>query len=480
MKKQEPPFNYQYAKISPQAIELEERVLGNCLMFDQNKEALPWLKPEHFYRESHGMIWKAIQDTERPNLSNITQLLRKRKQLEDVGGVYALSVLESKFTNPISLEHHGRIIQQMFIKREIIRISGEMIRMAYDDAEDCIKLFDGFVDHIQAIESIFNPELSLKSISGKANEEKYIQDSRDNKIQLGLSTGFTCLDPFFRFKRKSFVIANGHDNVGKTAVMVYLAVVSCRLHKWKWIFACLENEEAFIRLETIQFAAGRPISQLSETEYRSWYDWSLENFTIIRIHNTMTARHLLEIATKIMRDKKHDAFLIDPYNALDEDKGKDKFFNSHQYHYEVTGKMRSFVKRFDCSIYLNCHAVTEALRRKHTEGNYIGYPMPPEKADTEGGGKFSNRADDFITFHRYLQHEKEFNICDVHVRKIKVVQTGGRTTPKDQPIRLRMIKGHYGFFDMEGNSPIVETKLSQFDLKPDQFSEPAKDEDLPF
>lgn len=84
--------------------------------------------------------------------------------------------------------------------------------------------------------------------------------------------------------------------------------------------------------------------------------------------------------------------------------------------------------------------------------------MPPQKADVEGGGKFSNRADDFITIHRYLQHTTDFNQTHIHIRKIKDTQTGGRPTTIDDPVRLQVKKGYFGFFDMEGKSPILSLR----------------------
>jgi hypothetical protein len=109
--------------------------------------------------------------------------------------------------------------------------------------------------------------------------------------------------------------------------------------------------------------------------------------------------------------------------------------------------MRSFCKKNNLAIYLNCHAVTEALRKVHKDGPYAGYLMAPNKADTEGGGKFSNRADDFLTIHRHTQHPSDFNITEIHVRKIKETETGGRPTLKDDPVKFKMERGIYGFFE---------------------------------
>lgn len=463
-----------YGKLPPQATDIEQSLVGQCISHGINREYVPFLKPEHFYKESHSTIWKAVISVANPTLQSITQYLKKSGKLDEVGGVVALIQLSNQYMNPAQIEENGRVIQQMFIKREIIRISGAMIKDGYDDSVDCIKLFGEFYDSVSELEKIFDSG-SHGEISSRENEREYMERSRTGEIITGLSTGFKSLDEHFRFKPSSLVICNGHDNVGKTAVLVYMAIVANRLHGWKWIIACMENSEAQIRKDTIQFVTGKPVGKLSESEYEKWYNWSLENFAIIRITDNITAPKLLKIATRLMQNIDYKGFLIDPYNALDLEKGSDKFFNSHEYHYQVTSQMRIFIKKTGCSIYLNTHAVTEALRAKHKGGDYDGFPMPPEKADTEGGGKFSNRADDFITFHRYSQHPTDFNITHIHIRKIKDTQTGGRPTPKDDPVKLRMVKGYFGFFDMEGKSPIIDTGF-KFDQQPS----PQNQEDNPF
>jgi len=66
-------------------------------------------------------------------------------------------------------------------------------------------------------------------------------------------------------------------------------------------------------------------------------------------------------------------------------------------------------------------------------------------SDVEGGGKFVNRADDFIVIHRYTQHPTDFMITNIHVRKVKEIETGGRPTPMEMPIKMRSIINNVGF-----------------------------------
>ena len=98
------------------------------------------------------------------------------------------------------------------------------------------------------------------------------------------------------------------------------------------------------------------------------------------------------------------------------------------------------------SIWVSTHANTGALRVRHQIGHeFAGYPIPPLASDVEGGGKFVNRADDFMVIHRYTQHPTEWVFNHIHIRKVKEIETGGKPTIIDQPIRLRAIVNNVGF-----------------------------------
>ena len=71
--------------------------------------------------------------------------------------------------------------------------------------------------------------------------------------------------------------------------------------------------------------------------------------------------------------------------------------------------------------------------------------MPPMASDVEGGGKFINRADEFIVIHRYTQHQTDWIYSDIHIRKVKELETGGRPTPLEDPIRLESMKFNCGY-----------------------------------
>jgi len=80
--------------------------------------------------------------------------------------------------------------------------------------------------------------------------------------------------------------------------------------------------------------------------------------------------------------------------------------------------------------WINNHAVTAALRNRDADG----YTKAPGKEDTEGGGKFSNKADEFIVIHRLIGSESMRFETLVEIKKVKDTDDGGGQTLLEQPI----------------------------------------------
>ena len=142
----------------------------------------------------------------------------------------------------------------------------------------------------------------------------------------------------------------------------------------------------------------------------------------------------------------YDGLLVDPYNPLTKDPALLRSVGGHEYDYQIASEMRLFCKESNITMWLNAHAVTEALRRKHPSGHeFEGLPTPCGLADVEGGGKWGNRADDVVSIHRYTQSADRWMVSDIHVVKVKETETGGRPTSLESPISLRMMAGNVAF-----------------------------------
>ena len=292
----------------------------------------------------------------------------------------------------------------------------------------------------------------MSFISSDDEDFRWIDDYSQGKIQVGLDTGDPKLDEVFRYK-KEFVIVNGHSNVGKTTTMLYMIANAAIRHDWKWAIYSSENKTASVKMSLMQFALDKKVGDMTYLERKQAYKWVGEHFTIINNNQIYTYADIILFMEKIMRQQPLDGIFVDPYNSLKLDM-RNASIGVHDYHYEAASEFLTFSKANDVAVWLNMHAVTEAQRRKGPDG----LPVAPYAEDTEGGGKFVNRADCFMTIHRKVQApDRDIRrMSELHVRKVREVETGGQPTPLEDPYVFCMNLSHTGFTNRIGKRSLYE------------------------
>jgi hypothetical protein len=170
---------------------------------------------------------------------------------------------------------------------------------------------------------------------------------------------------------------------------------------------------------------------------------------------------------KTLKTGKFNYGMIDPYNSLKIDLSGFSKLSTHEYHYEALSEIKAFGQKNNFGWFVNHHAVTAAARTKDAEKKYV---QAPGKQDTEGGQKVANKTDDFLTIHRITQHPTDWMITEVHVRKIKDTETGGRPTPLEMPVKFEMYKGGCAFLERleEGGNPVDPVNSWHFNNRPKQ------------
>ena len=223
-------LNVELGKLPPQAVDFEEAVLGAAML---EKDAFiniaDILTSEMFYKEVNQKIYSAIRDlaveSTSVDLMTVTQELRKRNELELVGGALYLAQLTNKVGSAAHVETHARIIAQKYIQRELIMISSEIQKKAYDDSEDVKDLLD------LAESKIFG--LAQGAGSKDSTHIKPIIDEAINLIReagkrsdglSGAPSGFTELDKITSGWQKSdLIIIAARPAMGKTAFILSMA-----------------------------------------------------------------------------------------------------------------------------------------------------------------------------------------------------------------------------------------------------------------
>ncbi len=217
-------------KMPPQAVELEEAVLG-ALMLEKDAltNVIDILKPQAFYKDSNSRIFHAIEQlfvrSEPVDILTVTQELKKTGELDIVGGAYYITQLTNRVASAANAEFHARIVAQKFIQRELIRISTKTINDAYEDGSDVFDLLDNAEKNLFSIvEGNIKKNYDKMSTLIK-NALTQIEETQKNKGSFsGVPSGLTQLDRLTAGWQKSdLVIIAARPAMGKTALVLTMA-----------------------------------------------------------------------------------------------------------------------------------------------------------------------------------------------------------------------------------------------------------------
>ena len=224
------PSSLTEGRVPPQAIEVEQAVLGAMLI---EKEAVPKalevLDLDSFYRDAHAKIFQAMAslfDKSEPiDVTTVSEELRRRGHLEAVGGAYYLADLTMKVTSAANVESHAYIVLEKAILRKLIEASSDIVKRSYHPAGDPLELLD---EAEQKIFQIAERRLKKSSLSlTKAVAETFemlekIHGQRGGVT--GVASGFTYLDNLTGgFQQSDLIIIAGRPSQGKTALALSIA-----------------------------------------------------------------------------------------------------------------------------------------------------------------------------------------------------------------------------------------------------------------
>jgi len=349
-------------------------------------------------------------------------------------------------------------------KRVLIK---EILKRDIDSEENAIKTIEEGIERGKAmpVQDVVDSENRVKRemlindgdmsfISDADSDFQWINKFASGEIPKGLDTGNARLDQYFRYKPE-FLIINGHSNVGKTTMALYMMVNSALRHNWRWIVYSSENKTAAIKMRLMEFVLNKPIDLMDREERKAAFNWVSYHFKVISNADVYSYMDLIIFAEKLIQyEGDYHGFFVDPYNSLKIQLNQGAAISTHEYHYEAASELLTFTNRHNMAMWLNAHSVTESQRRKGEDG----LPIAPFAEDTEGGGKFINRSDCFLTFHRRVQAQtsEDKRIMEFHVRKVRSQETGGEPTPFDDPFRFQMNVQRTGFNAMDTHGKLFE------------------------
>ncbi len=220
----------QHGRVPPQAVDLEEVVLGAMMLEkDAVNAVIDILNPDVFYKDVHKKIFTSIQElfanSEPIDILTVTNKLKSNGDLDIVGGAYFISQLTNRVVSAANIEFHARIILQKHIQRELIRISTDIINKAYEDTTDVFDLLDNAEQGLFSV-SETNLRRSFSTMPDLIKEAiQDIENAKNSDTNLrGVPSGYTELDRITSGWQKSdLIILAARPSMGKTALALNIA-----------------------------------------------------------------------------------------------------------------------------------------------------------------------------------------------------------------------------------------------------------------
>ncbi|MGY8932138.1 MAG: replicative DNA helicase [Flavobacteriales bacterium] len=270
-------------KLQPQAIELEEVVLG-ALMIDNESlsDTIDSLQPEYFYKPDHQKIFEAIvnlfNNSKPVDILTVSEELKRMDALESVGGMLYISQLTNNISSSSNTEFHARIIAEKFIKRSLISISNNIIGDAFNDTIDIFDLLNTAEEKLFTVtEGTLRKSYDKMStlIKGALDNIEILRQKEDGLS--GVPSGFSKLDRVTSGWQKSdLIIVAARPGMGKTAFALTMARNIAITHETAIGFFSLEmsSEQLVSRLIASE-------AELSASKLRKG---DLQDFEMVQLH----------------------------------------------------------------------------------------------------------------------------------------------------------------------------------------------------
>lgn len=220
-------------KIPPHSLEAEQSVLG-AMIIDKEaiNTAIEKIKPEDFYKEANKEIFESIVElysrNEPVDLITLSEELKRRDTLENVGGISYLANLSEGIATTANIKYYCKIVEEKSILRRLIKSCDEIMSKSFEDSEDVNSIIEKAEKNIFDITQGRNRGGFLPIKDALLESFAKIEEMAMKKDGLtGLTTGFLDLDEKLSGLQKSdLILLAARPSMGKTALGLNIALNS--------------------------------------------------------------------------------------------------------------------------------------------------------------------------------------------------------------------------------------------------------------
>lgn len=219
------------------AVLIDEEVLADASEIVTHKD---------FYDKRHRMIFEAMMrlyEHHKPvDLLTLTEELKKKDQLETIGGSAYLTELTNYVPTAAHAEAYAELVAQKAVRRRLIKASAEISELGFDENTTTQELLEKAEAELFSVsdQSLKQDLVSIESILTESFDR--IEELHRNKGQLrGIRTGYRDLDNMTAgLQRSDLIILAARPAMGKTTLVTNLAYNVATIAKLPVLFFSLE------------------------------------------------------------------------------------------------------------------------------------------------------------------------------------------------------------------------------------------------
>lgn len=430
-------------KVPPHSSEAEQSILGAVLLDrDAVVAVVEFLKPFHFYEEKNQRIFDVIVElyTEREpvDVVTVTEKLKQKKTLTEIGGSKYLTELVNKVPTAAHAEHYGHLVKDMYTKRELIAAAAQISSMAFDDSGDVRQILDNAESSVfslaqQHLRQVFVPVKNILAESFDRLDELH----KTAGSMRGVPTGFTDLDDALAgMQNSNLLILAARPGVGKTAFALNIAQNAAFKHKIPVGFFSLEmsKEELMDRLLVAQAeidAWKMKTGHMNEDEFTRLSDAMGELYETPLYIDDTPGMSILEMRTKARRLQAENGLSLIVVDYLQLARASRNMDNRVQEVSEISQGLKNLARELKIPVL----ALSQLSRQVESRG-----VKKPQLADLRESGAIEQDAD--VVMFLWRENDEDLENMNLEIAK-------HRNGPL-RTVKLRFRGERVKFYSVEG------------------------------
>ena len=411
-------------RLPPSNVDAEEALLGSLLIdSDAIFEVATFLRPDAFYREKNKWIYECIislNDRREPvDLITLSDELRHRSQLDEVGGEAFIIGLLNIVPTSVHAQHYGRIIEAASVRRRMISAATTIANLAFEQEEDISVTIDRAE---QALFSISEERTTRDLVAVKEVARAYLDrieelHERGDEV-IGVPTSFTDLDRLLGgLNRSDLIIIAARPGMGKTALQLAIGQAAARRYNKRIAMFSLEMSAEQL-VQRMIAAETRIDSQRLRRGDLEEHEWPIFYEAVGRISETqifiddtpsITPLQLRTKCRRLYSEHGIDLIMVDYLQLMVTDR---PYGNRVQEISEISRALKGLARELDIPVVANSQ-LSRAVEQR-TEKR-------PVLADLRDSGSIEQDADVVMFIYRddYYKHEESErpNIAEINIAK---------------------------------------------------------------